>query len=112
MVQYIKGPLAEEHELDDQRDGETSARRRRFCEVLQCHWVTDTNKFPCERQRLQLATLLLFAAYTTSRPGALLGIKYSGLKLFVQQNSKTGATGLMVQVQLKNTKSRKKQARP
>ena len=111
-VQFINGSLAEEHDLDDSETEKPLLNVEDFWEVLQCHWVTDTNKFPGERQRLQLATVLLFAAYTTSRPGALLGIKYSDVKLFVQQDSKTGATGLMLQVQLRKTKSRKKQARP
>ena len=46
-----------------------------FLKVLRCHWVTDTNSFPHKRQRVQVATLLLLAADTGSRPGALLGME-------------------------------------
>lgn len=40
--------------------------------VLHHHWVLDTSVFPDERQRLQLALLLLLQAYTATRPGALV----------------------------------------
>ncbi|KIX08334.1 uncharacterized protein Z518_02990 [Rhinocladiella mackenziei CBS 650.93] len=36
------------------------------------HWVLDTSVFPVERQRLQLALLLLLSAYTATRPAALV----------------------------------------
>jgi integrase len=81
-------------------------------EVLRCHWATDTNVFPNERQRVQLATILLFAAFTGSRPGALLAIKYQDLDLFVLQNLKTGKIKLMMRVRLAKTKSRLKQKKP
>lgn len=40
--------------------------------VLHYHWVLDTSIFPDERQRLQLALLLLLSAYTATRPAALV----------------------------------------
>lgn len=40
--------------------------------ILHHHWVLDTSIFPHERQRLQLALLLLLSAYTATRPGALV----------------------------------------
>ncbi len=40
--------------------------------VLQYHWAFDTETFPHERQRVQLSLLLLMAAYTATRPGALV----------------------------------------
>ena len=103
--------MADEHDLDDRETEKPLLDVEDFWEVLQCHWVTDTNKFPHERQRLQLATILLIAAYTTSRPRALLAIKYGDVKLFVQRDTKTGEEGLMLQIELKKTKSRKKQKR-
>ena len=71
----------------------------------------DTNTFPQERQRVQLATILLLAALTGSRPGALLGITYRDIDLFVQQNKRTGEVALTLQLQLKRTKSRQKRKR-
>jgi hypothetical protein len=40
--------------------------------VLHHHWVMDTSVFPDERQRLQLALLILLTAYTATRPAALV----------------------------------------
>lgn len=40
--------------------------------VLHHHWVLDTSVFPDERQRLQLALLVLIQAYTATRPAALV----------------------------------------
>lgn len=40
--------------------------------ALHHHWFLDTETFPDERQRVQLAALLLTAAYTASRPGSLV----------------------------------------
>ena len=65
-----------------------------FVELLRCHWVSDTNTFPQERQRIQLATILLVAAFTGSRPGAILGITYRDLDLFVQRDKTTGEVAL------------------
>lgn len=43
--------------------------------VLHHHWALDTSTFPDERQRLQLAFLILLCAYTATRPGALVYVK-------------------------------------
>ena len=43
--------------------------------VLHHHWALDTSAFPDERQRLQLAFIILLCAYTASRPGALVYVK-------------------------------------
>ncbi|KAI9810031.1 MAG: hypothetical protein M1827_006729 [Pycnora praestabilis] len=40
--------------------------------VLTHHWAKDKSVFPNERQRVQLPMILLFAAYTASRPGELV----------------------------------------
>ena len=112
FVQYIHHDLADEHDLDESETDKPLLDVEDLWEVLQCHWVTDTNTFPSERLRVELATILLFAAYTSSRPRALLGITFGDLDCFVQRDSKTGATQLMLQVKLTKTKSRKKRARP
>jgi len=81
-------------------------------EVLPCHWVTDTNSFPHERHRVQVATLLLLAAFTGSRPGALLGINYEDVDLFILRDKRTGKLALTMQLRLRRTKSRQKRKRP
>ena len=112
MEQFINGTLAEEHRLDDSETDKPLLDAVDFVELLRCHWVTDTNTFPHERQRVQLATVLLVAAFTGSRPGALLGITYHDLDLFVQRNKTTGEVALTLQLKLTRTKSRKKRKRP
>ncbi len=112
MDQFIVGPLAQEHGLDDSETDKPLLDVEDFLEVLRCHWVTDTNSFPHERQRVQVATLLLLAAVTGSRPGALLGITYGDIDLFVLRDQKTGEVALTLQLRLKKTKSRQKRKRP
>ncbi len=112
MDQFIVGPLAQEHGLDDSETDKPLLDVEDFLEVLRCHWVTDTNSFPHERQRVQVATLLLLAAVTGSRPGALLGITYGDIDLFVLRDKKTGEVALTLQLRLKKTKSRQKRKRP
>lgn len=67
--------------------------------------MTDTNVFPYERYRLYNATILLLAALTGSRPGALLGITYGDIDLFVLRDNKTGEVALALQLRLRRTKS-------
>ncbi len=112
LEQFINGPLAEEHRLDDSETDKPLLDAVDFVELLRCDWVTDTNTFPHERQRVQLATILLVAAFTGSRPGALLGITYRDLDLFVQRDKTTGEVALTLQLKLTRTKSRKKRKRP
>ena len=83
-----------------------------FKEVLRCHWVTDSNTYPEERQRVQVATLLLLAAYTGSRPDALLAITYRDLELFVLRNKKTGEVKLTMTIEFKKTKGDSGQTNP
>ena len=40
--------------------------------VLHHHWALDEEAYPDERQRVQLSTLLLTAAYTACRPSSLV----------------------------------------
>ncbi len=110
--EFINGSLAEEHGLDDSETDKPLLDAEDFLEVLRCHWVTDTNTFPHERQRVQLVTILLIAAFTGSRPSALLGITYRDLDLFVQRDKITGEVALTLQLKLTKTKSRKKRKRP
>lgn len=40
--------------------------------ILHHLWAFDHTKYPVERQRINVSTLLLFTVYTSSRPGALV----------------------------------------
>src|SRR2546423_15685414 len=72
LSQYIDGYLTRKYSLD------TTTREKPVMNVddvfliLHHHWVLDTSIFPDERQRLQLAFLLLLSAYTATRPAALV----------------------------------------
>ena len=48
--------------------------------ALYYHWKFDTEIFPLERERVQLAAVLLFLAYTGSRPGAIVESGCAGIK--------------------------------
>jgi len=49
MDQFIVGPLAQEHGLNDSETDTPLLDVEDFLEVLRCHRVTDTNLFPQER---------------------------------------------------------------
>ena len=50
MKQFINGPLAEEHRLDDSETDKPLLDAVDFVELLRCHWVSNINTFPQERQ--------------------------------------------------------------
>lgn len=63
---YINGYLTTKYNLD------TTTRKKPVMNVddvylvLHHHWILDTSVFPDERQRLQVALLLLPSAYTAT----------------------------------------------
>ena len=48
--------------------------------MLHYHWNFDTEVFVFERERIQLATVLLFLAYTGARPGAIVESNTEGIR--------------------------------
>ena len=48
--------------------------------ALHYHWVYDTETFALERDRVQLATVLLFLAYLCARPGAVVESGSTGIR--------------------------------
>jgi len=104
--------LTEEYGLDNSETEKPLLEADDFVKALQYHWVSDVNVFPHERQRVQIAAILLLAAFTGSRPGALLNIEYRDLNLYVDKDRKTGQHVLKLGVMLTKTKSRKKRKRP
>ncbi len=47
--------------------------------ALYYHWVFDTEVYDLERERIQLAAVLLLLAYTGSRPGAIVESSSPGI---------------------------------
>ena len=110
--QFICKTPKDEKKLDTLKAPKPILDEEDFKQVLRCHWVTDTNTYPEERQRVQLATLLLLAAYTGSRPSALLGLQYKDLDLAVVRNTKDGNVKLMLTVQFRITKGKSGKIEP
>lgn len=104
--------MTEEYGLDNTDTEKPLLEAEDFVELLRYHWASDINVFPNERQRLQLATILLLAAFTGSRPQALLYITYRDLNLYVEKDKETGRHHLKLGVTLTKTKSGKKRKRP
>ena len=48
--------------------------------ALHYHWVYDTETFALDRDRVQLATLVLFLAYLGCRPGAIVESGCTGIR--------------------------------
>ena len=111
-AQFIEGPLTKEYNLDNTETEPKLLEADDFKEVIQYHWASDINVFPNERQRVQFAAILLLAAFTGSRPGALLHITYRDLRLYVEKHCKTGKHELKLAVTLSKTKSGQKRRRP
>lgn len=66
--------------------------------------MIDINFFSYERQRVQVAILLLLIAIIDSRFEALLGIIYDNIDLFVLRDKKTSEIALTLQLRLKKIK--------
>jgi len=56
--------------------------------------------------------LLLVVVVTSSRPGALLGITYGDIDLFVLCDKNTGEIALTIRLRFKKTKPRQKRKPP
>jgi integrase len=104
--------LTRDNGLDNTETEKPLVEADEFVEIIEYHWVSDINVFPNERQRVQLAAILLLAALTGSRPSALLSLTYRDLHLYADRDRKTGEHALRLGVTLSKTKSRQKRKRP
>ena len=118
--QYIKGPLTKERGLDTAPSEKPTMSFEDFTAIVHYHWQEDTNIFPTERQRVQFAFIVLFIAYTGSRPGALLqgngdpedfkGILYRDFHIVMLRDPEnTARTRLVLRVVLHHMKGREHQ---
>ncbi len=74
--QYITQPLTKEHDFDLSVTLKPTMTTEDLAIIIHYHWVHDPSIFPTERQRVQFAFIMLFIAYTESRPGALMNTEY------------------------------------
>ena len=72
LSQYINGYLTTKYNLDTTTREKPVMNVDDIYLVLHHHWILDTSVFPDERQRLQVALLLLLSAYTATRPTTLV----------------------------------------
>jgi hypothetical protein len=104
--------LTKEYSLDNIETEKPFLETNNFVELIRYHWVADINVFLNERQRVQLAAILLLAVFTGSRPRALFFLIYRDLNLYIDRDAKTDAYILKLGITLIKTKSRQKRKRP
>lgn len=91
--------------------------------VIHYLWVSDGCVFPVERQRVQLATLMLLTAYTSSRPGALVEascapgsnecITYNDIRILVIRNPEESMRNVVVmEITFRYTKGNRQTKKP
>jgi hypothetical protein len=104
--------LTEEYDLNNIETEKPFFEINDFVKLIRYHWISDINVFPNERQRVQLAAILLLAAFTGSKSRAFLSLTYRDFNLYVDRDVKTGAHIFKLNVTLIKTKSRQKRKRP
>jgi hypothetical protein len=91
--------------------------------ALYYHWVFDTEVYNLERERIQLAAMLLLLTYTGSRPGAVVesssqgivgtnaALCYGDLVLKLLQ-PREGPSLLVLEVRIRLDKGKRKRGEP
>ncbi|EEH03246.1 FluG domain-containing protein [Histoplasma capsulatum G186AR] len=72
ISEFILSPLTDEYDLGLSIDYKTVVSVKDLVAILHYHWCLDTASVIHERYTLQNPLLMLFMAYTSSRPGALI----------------------------------------
>ena len=74
---FINGPLKRRYDLDTTIGSKDTVGGNDLLLLLGHHWAKDTAVSPDEEQRVQFATIFLFAAFTASRPVELVDASLS-----------------------------------
>ncbi|OJD26331.1 hypothetical protein ACJ73_02290 [Blastomyces percursus] len=72
ISEFILGPLTDDYDLDLSIDYKPVVSVEDLVAILHYHWCLDTASVTHERYAVQNPLLMLFIAYTSSRPGALI----------------------------------------
>ncbi|OJD11662.1 hypothetical protein ACJ73_09496, partial [Blastomyces percursus] len=72
ISEFILGPLTDDYDLDLSINYKPVVSVEDLVAILHYHWCLDTAPVIHERYTVQNPLLLLFIAYTSSRPGALI----------------------------------------
>ena len=123
VTDYLHGEFCEKYSLIRGMKPTYTVGHNTLLGMLHYHWNFDTAVFPFERERVQLATVLLFLAYTGARPGAIVesssgGIRgsneamlYKDLKLKLLQPPEDAAL-LVLEVTIRLDKGKRKRPAP
>lgn len=76
MLQFMSNRLLEDYDLSREKKEKSGLFVQDLDLLLNYHWVRDKEVFTHERLRLQLALVLIIAGATSTRPSALMKIKY------------------------------------
>ncbi|EQL29130.1 hypothetical protein BDFG_08197 [Blastomyces dermatitidis ATCC 26199] len=123
VSEFILGPLTDEYSLDLSVECKPTLSVEDLLSVLHYHWCLDTSAVPHERYTVQLPLLMLMAAYTSSRPGALIesgcvrgsnnALRYRDVVLRVIPNpEEPGRHVLVMEVTLMFMKGKRNKSQP
>ncbi len=79
-AQYLNGKFCDDHGLTRGMQAKHVIGHKGLRAALYYHWKFDTELFSTERDRVQLAAILLFLAYTGARPGAIVESDCKGIR--------------------------------
>jgi len=79
-TQYLHGDFCSERNLIRGMREKSVIGHNALLGALYYHWKFDTEVFDLERDRVQLAAVLLFLAYTGARPGAIVESSSQGIR--------------------------------
>ncbi|KAI9789020.1 MAG: hypothetical protein M1835_001936 [Candelina submexicana] len=69
---YVNGRMLVDHQVSLRARRKDTLSAEDLGILLRCHWVYDTSVYSHERQRVQMGLIMLFSAFTGTRPGVLL----------------------------------------
>ena len=102
-LKWIPTYLTPTYKLDDSEKTKGCVYIDELQIYIHCHWVHDTHVFPHERFRVQIPYLLLCSGATTTRPGALHGVPYRNVELWLVRD-KSGVPRLTMTLLLTKIK--------
>ncbi|KAI4097220.1 MAG: hypothetical protein LQ348_005594 [Seirophora lacunosa] len=80
VAKFLNSPFCTDHDLIRGSLPKHTVGYNGILGALYYHWIFDTETFPTERDRVQLAFFILLLAYTGSRPGAIVESDIKGIR--------------------------------
>ncbi|KAL9050325.1 MAG: hypothetical protein Q9206_005133 [Seirophora lacunosa] len=119
VAKFLNSPFCTDHDLIRGSLPKHTVGYNGILGALYYHWIFDTETFPTERDRVQLAFFILLLAYTGSRPGAIVesdikgirrtneALKYKDIKLTLVRPRDGAAPLLVIKVRIILDKGRR-----